>query len=610
MATQLVRFQFRYSTLAEWTAADPVLAAGEPSFDTTTKALKVGDGVTPWTGLEYQTVDPAQLDLILTQVQAAQAAAEQAAEDAADAAASATGATDAGVLAILSDTTPPGNSSRALLDSLYAAIAHTHVVDDITDFNAELLAALTATLVPGSNVTITPVGSTLVIASTATGGGGLDAEALMDFLGGATAPGTQGIKGTGLVSVAYNDAGAGGAGVITISTTATANQTDSFLLNRANHTGSAAVWQTSYNDVSDTPATEGQLMRRRSGIWTPEAFPDLSRFPTKDTAGGGLNGLIRQFADIPDTPLPEGHAYVGPASGITLDTFDVTQAAEAFDTTTGRLLEAKLPLYHPVIHILAPGEPVPADTPLPYVVLRKGGGLILDPEVVDADFVQAGNTLVLTSGAGGFAVGDVFALIVGESGEATTPVEHTAAWATGVGPITNRSRGLSAGNAEVTIYQGVITTTVPPATNLTIVSKLPDGTTNQNRVHMMGALLKLPNIDTVTPFDQAQIGGGGSSAVLDKTLTFAGATAIPDELLLMALVNNYGTGGVTRPTEAVPPMNDLVSVLSAAASARNLWVGFRQLTTIEANAAATAHINASDGATGGWAAASASFRAA
>jgi hypothetical protein len=45
--------QFRSDTSAKWTEINPILALGEPGFETNTGKLKVGDGVTPWTGLPY-----------------------------------------------------------------------------------------------------------------------------------------------------------------------------------------------------------------------------------------------------------------------------------------------------------------------------------------------------------------------------------------------------------------------------------------------------------------------------------------------------------------------------------------------------------------------------
>lgn len=43
--------QFRKGTYSEWNSANPVLANGEPGFDTTNNILKIGDGSTNWNDL-------------------------------------------------------------------------------------------------------------------------------------------------------------------------------------------------------------------------------------------------------------------------------------------------------------------------------------------------------------------------------------------------------------------------------------------------------------------------------------------------------------------------------------------------------------------------------
>lgn len=48
---KVVTFEFRKGTTSEWDSKNPVLAAGEPGFDTETKTLKMGDGLTPWANL-------------------------------------------------------------------------------------------------------------------------------------------------------------------------------------------------------------------------------------------------------------------------------------------------------------------------------------------------------------------------------------------------------------------------------------------------------------------------------------------------------------------------------------------------------------------------------
>jgi len=48
-----VQIQLRRDTAANWTAANPVLAAGEMGVETDTLKLKLGDGSTAWNSLGY-----------------------------------------------------------------------------------------------------------------------------------------------------------------------------------------------------------------------------------------------------------------------------------------------------------------------------------------------------------------------------------------------------------------------------------------------------------------------------------------------------------------------------------------------------------------------------
>lgn len=47
--------QLRRDTAANWTAANPVLRAGEAGFESDTRRLKIGDGATAWNALLYVT---------------------------------------------------------------------------------------------------------------------------------------------------------------------------------------------------------------------------------------------------------------------------------------------------------------------------------------------------------------------------------------------------------------------------------------------------------------------------------------------------------------------------------------------------------------------------
>jgi hypothetical protein len=112
-----------------------------------------------------------------------------------------------------------------------AVPAHLHTAAQVSDFIEAAQDAVAAMLGAGSNVVLTynDAGNQLTVAA-AGDGTGLDAEAIRDVIGVA-------LVGVGNIAVAVNDA----ADTITISTTATANATDAFLRDRANHTGSQPI---------------------------------------------------------------------------------------------------------------------------------------------------------------------------------------------------------------------------------------------------------------------------------------------------------------------------------------------------------------------------------
>lgn len=50
----LAQLRFRQGTAEEWTEVNPVLAIGEPGYETDTNKFKIGDGLTHWVDLAYQ----------------------------------------------------------------------------------------------------------------------------------------------------------------------------------------------------------------------------------------------------------------------------------------------------------------------------------------------------------------------------------------------------------------------------------------------------------------------------------------------------------------------------------------------------------------------------
>jgi parallel beta-helix repeat protein len=66
-----VTIKTRRGTAAEWSAVNPTLAAGEPGYETDTGILKIGDGVTAYTSLDYigtKSFAGSEIDTLLTTV--------------------------------------------------------------------------------------------------------------------------------------------------------------------------------------------------------------------------------------------------------------------------------------------------------------------------------------------------------------------------------------------------------------------------------------------------------------------------------------------------------------------------------------------------------------
>ena len=53
MADINARYQLRRDTASAWASSNPILILGEPGYETDTKKLRIGDGVTAFTSLPY-----------------------------------------------------------------------------------------------------------------------------------------------------------------------------------------------------------------------------------------------------------------------------------------------------------------------------------------------------------------------------------------------------------------------------------------------------------------------------------------------------------------------------------------------------------------------------
>ncbi len=144
----LVKLQVRRDTAANWTASNPVLAAGEPGLETDTGKVKYGDGVRNWATLPYSSG--------VTLGDTAPPTAGSAS----------TGVSTQAARADHSHALPESLSSKTLSTSGNATVggsltvngalvggSHKHSTGDIQDFSSTVFSQLAAALKAGSNIT-------------------------------------------------------------------------------------------------------------------------------------------------------------------------------------------------------------------------------------------------------------------------------------------------------------------------------------------------------------------------------------------------------------------------------------------------------------------------
>lgn len=158
----LVKFQVRTDTAANWAAANPVLAAGEPGHETDTGKVKYGDGVRNWATLPYAAgVSLAETAPPVAGVSGAGTSQTAARSDHSHA-----------LPATLAPTTLQVSGTATVGGSLTVAGnliggAHAHVASAITNFDAAVETAVASLLVAGSNVQIVhdSVSNTITLSS-------------------------------------------------------------------------------------------------------------------------------------------------------------------------------------------------------------------------------------------------------------------------------------------------------------------------------------------------------------------------------------------------------------------------------------------------------------
>jgi hypothetical protein len=60
------QIQIRRGTASEWTATNPILAAGELAVESDTNKMKVGNGSTAWNSLSYAPIGTITSNMVTT----------------------------------------------------------------------------------------------------------------------------------------------------------------------------------------------------------------------------------------------------------------------------------------------------------------------------------------------------------------------------------------------------------------------------------------------------------------------------------------------------------------------------------------------------------------
>ena len=447
----------------------------------------------------------------------------------------------------------------------------------------------------------TPASPYVISGDVLGGSGGISTEAMMDFLGGVTTP-TAGLIGSGMITVTYSDTAVGGAGTITFSTV----HSESYLLTRANHTGSRPNWATDYDNVSDAAPSEGHTIRYRSGIWTPEAL-DTTNFALK-------SGSVTQFSDWDDVS-PGSSGIVVPVWDPGTNKYfpeDISGLFAGLDGT-GRIAAQFRPKYNPDIIVINEGDPVPGDAGAGGV-----GALVWEeaaaPSLIPTSHGTNGGanvaaaTGVTKQTTSDINPGDVITLFVGASGEVTLPTTYTVTLSAGAvsgGFATIPPNSQITGSAQSDIIMGICTTLIPSGTSITVKG-------NQSRVELMLGIASTANLKA-SPLDKDAEGSGNNSSTLTLTGASTGTLAQADEVAVFMLTANSGNPTI-RAYDAFAgdgwiPLFAQIDVL-AASSGRSMRAWYK---VVSATAAITPKVtvtNPTSGDTGAWAMKSATLMAA
>ncbi len=183
--------KLRRDTAANWASVNPVLASGQPGWDTTNEELRIGDGVSTWSALTPIGGGGAGT----TNLTWTASTSTVASDTGTDAVLTVADGTNPGLMTSANFTKLAGVATGATANSsdatLLARANHTgtQTASTISDFSEAVDDRVASLLVAGSNITLTynDVANTLTVASSG-GSGATSGTATLNF---GAAPGGQ-----------------------------------------------------------------------------------------------------------------------------------------------------------------------------------------------------------------------------------------------------------------------------------------------------------------------------------------------------------------------------------------------------------------------------------
>lgn len=160
--------QLRKGSSSEWGTVNPILASGEPGYDTTNNTIKIGDGTSPWNTLSTLSID---LDTSLVAGTGISLDYNSITNSLyINTTGNYASFTHSHIISDISGLQTSLDGKQ--VSGSYAASSHTHTTSNITDFNSSVSGLLPVTnIIAGTNIIVSSSGGSFTINSTSAGGG-------------------------------------------------------------------------------------------------------------------------------------------------------------------------------------------------------------------------------------------------------------------------------------------------------------------------------------------------------------------------------------------------------------------------------------------------------